>query len=117
MMNAQENLYIVFPGSVTGDLWHVAAAQILSSLYPVAGFPYQLVALIAITELDDNKKSNKDEEARNSEWKNAEVVFNYLRSISLDCLLVKCLGSPGKTNLETNIATQDPGLFDKALKT
>ena len=116
MMNAQENLYIVFPGSVTGDLWHVAAAQILSSHYPNAGFPYRLVALIAITQLDDNKKSTKDEEARNSEWDNAAVIFNYLRNISLDCLLVKCLGSPGKNNLETNIATQGPELLDEALE-
>ncbi|KAL8790957.1 MAG: hypothetical protein Q9195_006102 [Heterodermia aff. obscurata] len=113
-MSLPKNLYIGLPGSVTGDLWHVAAAEILSSINALPG--YKLVALIAITEKPAKPfdPTSAEQKALDEEWEYGKVTFNYLKKIGLDCLLVKCSGTPGKRNLENTIAKQVPAELDKA---
>nr|POF19959.1 hypothetical protein CFP56_52208 [Quercus suber] len=89
--------YFIFPGNVTGDLWHVAAAQILSKTC-------QYVAAIVISS-----GLNK-----NDDWKFARVTYGYLRNIELECILIKIDDPYDKAGFEKTAYTLGEGFFDDA---
>ncbi|KAF2842521.1 hypothetical protein M501DRAFT_1013859 [Patellaria atrata CBS 101060] len=85
---AGENLYVILPGSVTGDLWHVAAAQILSGTYSKE-HP-NVVVVMAINPLikKDYGGDVKNAEAE-TEKKHAKINYDYFQSIGLKCMLLQ----------------------------
>jgi len=103
-MESPKNRYIIFPGEVTGDLWHVAAAQILSSEYGDPNVHY--VAVIIISDAKENQASLKD-------WIYGGITFNYLRTLGLDCLLVKMGDKYDKRTFEQTMYVQGEAWFDK----
>ena len=96
-----DNVYIPIPGDTSGDLWHLAAAQILSSQYsqnrkfivPVVGLPAK-----AQKSLTDNERRMQDKT-----YRQAQTTFDYLTSIGLECLLMLVQvgnGVTSRANLE-----------------
>lgn len=105
-------IYIVIPGSVTGDLWHVAAAQILSSKYDKTIPP--LVAVVAVTASNAND-TNNDKLRKDDEVQKGKVTFNYLRSIGLKVMLLKLVGTnAGTPMIEQILHSQPSAWYDQA---
>ncbi|RYN86470.1 hypothetical protein AA0119_g12861 [Alternaria tenuissima] len=81
MQAPRRNLFIPIPAAVTGDLWHLAAAQILWQRYR----PDQpgLVTVILTTD-----------RGASDEVSHGMVTFNYLKQLHLPCMVVKISGLP-----------------------
>jgi hypothetical protein len=84
MAESKNILFIPIPGSVTGDLWHLAAAQILSLRYSAY---FELVTVVVVTEGGDS-----------NEILFGRATFNYLRDLELPCMVVKISGLPEKAS-------------------
>jgi hypothetical protein len=78
MAESKTNLFIPIPGTVTGDLWHLAAAHILSLKYRN---DWELVTVVVLTD-----KGHPDE------LQHGRATFNYLRDLSLPCMVIKLYG-------------------------
>ena len=113
----RKNLYIILPGSVTGDLWHIAAAHILTKEYGVHdGFLYTIVAVIAYSAQYDGSK--QQEEDYLAERKYGATTFNYFEGIGVDCMAMKVCGyGPGKGSLEEIMYAQPNDWFDEQFST
>ena len=116
MASDKKNLYIICPGSVSGDLWHLTAAQILHSRYgnlnhsKLSGC--NLVTVVAVSE--KLVRTGEQQEEQKKEYEQGEVTFNYLKHIGLDCLLVVVRGQdPGKKNLEQALYIQEGITLDE----
>ncbi|KAI9848820.1 MAG: hypothetical protein M1837_006336 [Sclerophora amabilis] len=132
-MATKPKAYIILPGSVTGDLWHLAAAQILSRKDPKA-FKCDFVTVVAVVgnakletkegegkaTTEDASKIEKEAEdqkkRKDTENRLAAISFNYLRNIGLDCCvaLVDGLeaGMAGSRMLEPVMFGQTRQWFD-----
>ncbi|KAI9756663.1 MAG: hypothetical protein M4579_003752 [Chaenotheca gracillima] len=132
-MESRPKAYIVLPASVTGDLWHLAAAQILSKKEPVA-HPCDFVTVVArfdwkVGEMQDqagDTKAVKDAKAiwrknMEAELRNGPVSFDYLRGIGLDCMAVLISGPSPRScttrNLEKIMYMQPQSWYDKVYAT
>ena len=119
-MDQQEtkNLYLLLPAATSGDLWHVAAAQILSSRYAKDdGFNFNIVVAMVCSKnghgVQGSQKQVEDQENfQKLERKVGSNSFNYFRNIGLPRLLIEVeVAQPSKTNLERTIS----GLSNKFL--
>ncbi|MCJ1285836.1 hypothetical protein MMC26_005177 [Xylographa opegraphella] len=92
-----DNIYIPIPGDTSGDLWHLAAAQILSFKYgqdrkfivPVVGLPVQ------VQKLNENERRMQDKS-----YSQGQSTFDYLTKIGLECLLMLVRVGEGATSRE-----------------
>ncbi|KAI9767924.1 MAG: hypothetical protein M1840_005417 [Geoglossum simile] len=96
-MTETKNLFIPIPGTVTGDLWHLAAAHILSKRYPIK--QWELVTVVVLTDGGED-----DEELH------GRATFNYLRDLDLPCMVIKIFGLPKKASKKlTELAVYQVG--------
>ena len=122
-------MHTLFPGSVTGDLWHVAAAQILSTEYgDVDNLSFsQLVAVLVVTaeiqaredivpqygrtvdEIIEKQKFDVEQEKSSG-----KKTYDYLHGIGVPTMLLQLKGnSPGKKDIEDIMHNQSNRWFDK----
>ena len=110
------NLYVILPARVTGDLWHLAAAQILSNKYPETYLPegaeyyINIVPVIVLNYEASFSKEKLDADRSAPEgWNAAELkdqvqngrmTFNFLRDLGLDCLLAVIKDAKGEVGLK-----------------
>ncbi|KAF2842279.1 hypothetical protein M501DRAFT_998548, partial [Patellaria atrata CBS 101060] len=114
-----KNLYIVLAGSTTGDLWHLAAADILAKEFDKQ-FP-KIVVVIAITPLKKEYQSDKGKELAKEERSYGKVNFNYFQGIGLESMLVQIDyekkegandGGPAKEDIDKIMYKQPTGWYD-----
>lgn len=77
-MNTTDNNIVILtlPGTCTGDLWHHAAAQILSASYA------KTIVVIALGAISEERDFNES-------VRRAPAIFDYFRQIGVPCVLAR----------------------------
>ena len=121
-------LYIICPGSVSGDLWHLAAAQILHTEYGKAGIlaHHKIVPVVAVSKERAGKEHEKEEheekehekeeheEKEHEEYVQGRVTYNYLTQIGLEAVVaVADQTAADKNNIEWVMYNQEAAKLDE----